>query len=264
VIQTLKTAVSLLSILVLFAAGCGIKPQPVQRSISADEAVRRITMQNENILDFTGSATVTTRSENGSGEKFGLTIKYMKPDRFRFMVKGFAGLPLAVITLKADSLIAYFPQDNSYIKSASGAKVISRLVPGLNLDISKLTSFLTGILPDNEVADFQKSIIVDGGTSVLMLKKEPFEHVLTLSGEHFDLIEERFLFAGETSWLRTASAYRDFDDGIRFPRTITMERAGDMISFDFSRREFNTGLKSDKLIFTVPFSAEKLSIPGLE
>ncbi len=253
-----------LAVLLLLGAGCAIRPRPVAERLTAEMAIRSLYARSSGIRDFKGSAAVTVSSSEGGAQNFNISLRFRAPDSYRILVKGFAGMPAAMITMRADSLMAYFPQDNSYVTSGSGEKAIKALAPGMNLDLSQLSSWLTGLIPEHEMNEYKRELTRDGDRAVLSLAKDPWEHRFVLEGEALDPVEESFLFGGKLSWWRTARGFRSYEDGVRFPRVIEMYRDDASAVFDFSRIEVNSGLSEDDLSFTVPANAEQLSFPGFD
>jgi len=243
-------------------SGCGMRPSPVvPEDLTVRFLLETLDGRASRIRDFTGTAFVRMRGGDGSPESVKLSIRYIRPGRFRILVKGFAGIPVALISSAGDSLTVFFPSENTYVTGEYGEGLLRELVPGIDVDIWRITSVLTGYLPPpEERGRLEKSLERMGKDVVLVMRDENVTYRYTVSGKHLDVVGEEIIRGGRTVWSGRASGFRSHD-GTRFPRRVSVRTEEGAVDIEFSGCRFNTGLKESEIAFTVPPSAERLAFP---
>ncbi len=248
----------------LLLAGCGMKPDHAAlEDVTVEKAISALRLYALSISDFKGSALVRVSGEGaGSGQSVGLSIRYKKPDMFRIVAKAFAGLPVAVMTADADSVLVFFPSENAVVNAPRSDGALRRVLPGFGFGIDKLTSVLTGYLPpDEDMSSFRASVVNRGDRVELVLDGPDESRRLTLEGADLHVTEEVIVRDDAIVWRLEAAGFRETDAGISFPRRVTVESAGGAVQVEFSDTSFNTGLVEGDLIFTPPPGARNVPVP---
>lgn len=250
-------------LIILSIHGCGWKPYPrISEDITIPQILDTIDKQTSNIHDFTGNAFLEAKLKGVSPQNVKLAIKYVKPDRFRILIKGFAGIPVALITTSSDSITIYFPSENTYLTTGYGDDVLRALIPGIQLDFNRIASILTGLLPSQEErSDYTKSLDHYGRNVVLTLKKGTMEHCYTIEGKEMRVVKEKIVQDGMIMWEKKVYAFSNVD-GILFARKLSMQNERGIMDIEFSGYSFNTGLTENDTLFDIPITAEKIMFPG--
>jgi len=237
-------------------------PTAVPEDVTARLLLETLDERASLIRDFTGTAFVRMRRGGGSPESVKLSIKYIRPGRFRILVKGFAGIPVALISSTGDSLTVFFPSENTYVAGRYRDGLLRELIHGIDIDIWRVTSVLTGSLPPpDERGRLEKFLERAGRDAVLVLRDENVTYRYTVSGKHLDVVAEEIIRGGRRIWSERASGFRSYG-GARFPRRVSVRAEEGAVDIEFSGCRFNTGLKESEVAFTVPPSAERLAFPG--
>ncbi|MCD6308532.1 MAG: DUF4292 domain-containing protein [Candidatus Latescibacteria bacterium] len=251
---------AVITALVGIHAGCGLRPQTVvPDDITVDRAIAAVRENASRIGDFTGSVFVRASEGAGSFQSVRLSIRYKRPGRFRILVKAFAGLPVALISAAGDSVRVFLPSENAYIDAARSDNTLHRILPGVDFGIDRLTSFLTGFIPPDDVLPGCRKTLerLNGRTVLVLLCGEKMQR-LTLAGRDMHITGEEILVNGDSVWRLRASGFRTVD-GIPFPRKITMESERGAATVEFSGCSFNTGLDDAELEFATPPNADRLT-----
>ena len=249
----------IIALLLLAVNGCALRPHAsVPLDLNAAQVIGTIDSNAKKIHDFSGTALVKV-THDGKSQNFKLSIKYLRPDRFRILVKGFAGIPVGVINVLSDSLTVYFPSENSYVSTSRDNNALRHLIPGLDFDF---TSVFTCSLPSSEeLVAYRKSIEYLDGRAILVLARDTVIRRYTIEGRKMNVVAED-AYDGETLlWEKTSAGFRSYD-GIMFPRKMSLRNGRGSIDLEYSGCEFNTGLTESDVVFAVPPTAEKLTLPG--
>lgn len=238
--------------------GCALKPYPaVPVDVTVPQALAAVDRHSTVIKDFSGTALVKINQKGGSSESVKLSIKYIRPDRFRVLIKGFAGIPVALICASSDSMNIYFPSDNSFITIGRHEKIIRHIVPGFDVEFSSITSILTGMLPpQGELEKYEKTLERYGKQVVLTLKRGTTVFRYTLDGKEMNVVGEEINSDGKTVFSKKASGFHEID-GILFPRKVSLENERGVMVIEFSGCSINQGLTDSELTFVIPASAER-------
>ncbi len=242
-----------------YLSGCGLRPRMVPPGITASEAISAIERYALNADDFSGRALVTTRVR-GERNKATVLIRYLKPNRFRVFIKGFAGIEIARLSAVADSTILYIPSDNMYLVADRGQDLLARFMPDVKIDLNSLEAILLGTLPPPEERNsFRTSLVHEGRRVILTLERGIVRYVYTLEGPELRLVEEEMLLDGRSEWRRMIQTYIPCGEKL-FPGMMTLERNGSNMSASFTTCRMDTGLTEEDLYFKIPDSAERFVI----
>ena len=261
-LTTRLTFVGLLSLAALLH-GCALRPSPgIPRDMTVADVMTALEKRAARIGDLSGTALVTTNLRDGASNSVKISIKYIGPDRFRILVKGFAGIPVALIGADRDSLKIFFPSENTYIAAERSENALGQLVPELNIDVNRLASLLIGTPPPaKEIRGYDISLEHLGSGAVLSMKSGPAEHRYMLQGGDLKVVAEETYDGGRVVWSRKASGFRTVN-GVLFPRKISLSHESGTLDVEFSGVDINTGLAADDLSVVIPVTAERLILPG--
>jgi len=248
-------------IILMTVHGCALRPYPgIPEDVTVQQALDAVEKHSLRVKDFSGSASIMAKMKGKYEFNNSFSIKYIRPDRFRVVVKGFAGIPVALISTQRDSTYIYLPAKNAYIAAGSGDDVLQHIVPGISVSFKQMTSLITGTLPyAEEQGYYRKSLGRYGKRIVLILKRDSIEHRYTLEGPEMLVVCEDILHNGETIWRIKNARFRDAD-GVMFPRKISMENEYGTVDIQFSRCTINSGLTDNDLLLVIPSSAGRMFI----
>ena len=243
----------------LLAYGCGLKPFPGSpEDVTISQVLAAIEKHSTLIEDFSGTALVKAKLKSEPSQSVKVSIRYIRPDNFRVVIKGFAGITGALISTCSDSMNIYFPSENTFITEERNNDILRLIVPGINVDFEQITSILTGMLPSPDERDqYQKSLKHSGKRVVLQLIRGTTLHSYILEGKEMRVVGEEILQDGVTVWRKEASGFRNVD-GVVFPRKISIRNEHGIIDMEFSGCSINSGLTENDLSFVIPSSAERI------
>lgn len=240
-------------------SGCGLRPREVPPGITAHEAISAIERYAFDAADFSGRALVTTRVR-GERNKATVLIRYLKPNRFRVFIKGFAGIEIARLSALADSTTLYIPSENMYLVADRGQDLLARFLPDVQIDLSSLETILLGTLPPpEERKSFKTTLFHEGRRVIVTLERDTVRYVYALEGPELRLVEEGMFLNGQAQWHRTIDSYISCGEKL-FPGMMTYERDGAKLTAAFTTCRMDTGLTEEDLLFKIPDSAERFVI----
>ena len=249
----------------LVTHGCGLKPVPeIPVDVSIPQVLAIIEKHSDSIRDFSGTASVKAKVKGESLRNARVVIKYIRPDRFRLVIKGFAGIVLAIISTINDSLTMYFPSENAYITFRNEDNSYQFFMSEIGVDFEQMTSILTGTLPPPEEREFYQMTLENlGARAELILKRGAIVHRYTLEGPDLRIIDEAVFQNGVMVWHMRASGF-SVVNGIPFPRKISVENERGVMDIEFSKYSINPGITEDDISFVIPPSAKRMMIhePG--
>jgi outer membrane lipoprotein-sorting protein len=250
--------------IILVIHGCALKPSPgIPVDITAHQVLAAVNKQSALIQDFSTAAFMEARLKGESSQTANVSIRYVKndfdkfnPDRFRIILKGFAGIAGAVITTSGDSMSVFYPSDNTFIRIGRDQQFS---MPGIDLDFDRIASFVTGAMlpPPEEWDTYRISLESRDVRPVLTMEKDTSLHRFILEGAELRVIGEEFVCDGVIVWTKKASRFRSVN-GVMFPGKISIENSRGSINMEFSRCKINSGLTDSDLSFIIPSSAQRI------
>ena len=251
--------------IVLVTYGCGLKPVPrIPGDISIPQVLEVVEKNSDRIRDFSGTAFVNAKMKGEPPQNALVTIQYIRPDRFKVIIKGFAGIVLAIISTNNDLPTIYFPSENAYITFGNDENIDRFLMSEIGVDFKQITSLLTGTLPPSKEREFyQMTLENHGNKAELMLKRDGIIHRYTLEGPDLRVIDENVSHNGVQIWHMWALNF-SVVNGIPFPRKISVENEHGVMDIEFSKYSINPGLAENDISFVIPPSAKRMVIyePG--
>lgn len=250
------------AILILTAAllsGCGPKPQPLPSDVSAAAIIAALREQSASIKDVSGWAKVRV---SGKGREMSSTasIRFLAPERFFVALHGPLGAELAEIGSDGDSITAYIPYYDGYIRTGKHENPLTLLLPEADIDIDRFVSLLSPSLPPADLLEsYGISLEKKENRAELLLKKGNTEHCYTVSGPRMLLTEERFSMDGEDVWNVRRSDYREIN-GVFFPGNVHVEQKSGKMDLDFRNVTINSGLNAHDVTVNLPDEAQRLQI----
>ena len=182
--------------------GCGLKPYPIiPEDVTVSQVLASFQKHSTQIKDFSATAFVKAKLKGEPSQSVNISIKYIAPDRFRIVIKGFAGIAGAIFTARSDSLSIYFPSENTFITLGCDDEPLRFPVPGIDLDFDHIKSIITGSLPTSEVRDYyQMSLEHHGKQAVLILKRGTTMQRYTFEGAEMRVVDEEISREGVIVW----------------------------------------------------------------
>ncbi len=271
---------------ILIVTGCARKPvvRRLPRDLTAEQALAVVDARSSVILDLSASAAVTARTPEGDEHKARVSIRYRRPDRFRIVVRGFAGIAGVYISTTSDSVYAYYPSENVYLLAARSNDTLRRIAPELSLDLDRLTGIFSGTLPPAAGHDdLRLSLVRNGEQAVLTVEtgsngeqavltvetgSNGEQAVLTaetpnngarytLAGPDLLIVAEEIIVGGESVWRMEAEDF-EIVDGVRVATHIKIWGLGGTMEMDLSRIEVNSGISDTDLALPVSATAGRI------
>lgn len=242
-----------------YLSGCGMKPRPAPPGATVKEAIAAIERHAINAADFSGRALVTTRVR-GERNKATVLIRYLKPNRFRIFIKGFAGIEIARLSAVTDSTTLYIPSENMYLVADRGKDLLAQFMPDAKIDFKSIETIFLGTLPPPEEREsFRTDLTYEGRRLIVTLERDDLRYVYALEGPELSLVEEEVFQGSRSLWHRTIESYIPCGDK-KFPGIMTLERDGAKLTASFTACKMDTGLTEKDLSFKIPSSAERFLI----
>ena len=247
-------------LLLLAIQGCGRKPGPVlPAQVTVEQVLTSLEKQMSQIHDFSGRARARARIE-GESESAVIYINFIRPDRFRVIVKGTFGVVLSVVMAGPDYYTIYIPSISGYFIVGRDEDISELLVPGARFDISRLTSMFTGLLTSvDELADSHISLKRKRHQAVLTIENGDTVYRYTVEGPDILLMEEEISMHDVVIWRRTCADYEPCGSEV-FPRKNTFTEGKKQLVLEFTSCTVNPGLTEDDLFFEIPPNAERYSL----
>ncbi len=240
-------------------AGCGPKPQPLPPDVTTERVLTAIREQSASIRDLSGWARVRVSGKNGD-QSSTATIRYLAPERLFVTLHGPLGTELAEIGSDSDSITAYIPYYDGYIRTGKDENPLSVLLPEADIDTGRLISLLRPALPPaDSLGSYRISLQIQGNEAELLLRDGYSEQRFIVSGPRLFVVEESITVDGETVWNARRSDFREVN-GVFFPRRIRAEQESGKLDLELRNITINTGLGESDVTVNIPEGAQRLKI----
>lgn len=245
----------------LILEGCGPKPpkQIPVAGVTTDAALLALMRQAEAVNTL--SVTAKVRVKGARNEESAATlIVYRRPAEFKITVFGFAGMELAEAASRGDSIVAYIPFYNSYVSEPEGKNLVRMVAPGIDFDPARLFSALAGpVLPPGEPDEYQITLNTAPESAELVFTREGMAYRYILNGSGLLVTGETVTADSTLVWNITREDFTT-ENGILFPRRITIRDEHRSLRFDFSTLAINSGLPGDAFTVTIPDDAKRIPV----
>ena len=245
---------------ILIVTGCARKPvvRRLPRELTAEQALAAVDARSRRILDLSASASVTARTPEGDEHQARVSIRYRRPDRFRIVVRGFAGIAGVYIATTPDSVYAYYPSENVYLLAARSDDTLRRIAPELGLDLDRLTGIFSGTPPPAAGRDdLRLSLVRNGEQAVLTADTGNISARYTLAGPDLLVVAEEIIIGGESVWRMEAEDFETVD-GVPVATRIKVWGLRGTMEMDLSRIAVNSGISDTDLALSVSATAGRI------
>jgi len=251
-------AAASLILVVLFAAGCGLKPSPgIPSNLTAGYALESISRQAGVVKDIDGWGRA--RSTEGSSVRTAkVSVKFILPHLFKSVILGFAGIELATVASDGDSLTAYIPALDGYFRTGLETKALSAIIPLAGAGLDELLPLISGSPPVPSSLDmYEKELKRRGRNAEVTLRNDGSAYTYLLTGPNLRVVGFSLATDGEKV---CTVRWKNFEDigGIAFPKSVTVETKRGEVAFEWSSFILNTGLEKTACVFIVPHDARRL------
>jgi len=240
-----------------FISGCGLKPSStIPAGLTIEDAVENVKRQTLQVTDLTGwGHAISTHGSSVQTAK--VSVKYIRPDIFKAVILGFAGIELATVASDGDSVTAYIPTVDGFIRAGLKGTALAGITPYPGADISDLITAAAGSLPIPESDQLSASLAFHDGHVELTMKNADAEYIYFLKGNDLRVVECRKKVHGMNEWVVERSRFKKAGD-VFFPKKITVIAETGKIEFEWSSFSLNTGISKNACTLTVPEDANRL------
>ncbi len=255
----MRTAVLASGILMTFiAAGCGLKPSPnVPSDLTAKRALESIRRHADAVSDLSGWGRAKS-VEGNSVRTAKVSVKYLRPNLFKSVILGFAGIEIATVASDGDSLTAYIPSADGFIRTGLDAEALSAILPLAGAVLNDLIPIMAGSPPLPEAPDTDKTEVRHRGRNAeIIVKNGETEYFYLLAGPDLRVVECRNTFHGDPVWTVKWDRFEKNGD-IYFPRSVTVILDRGKVGFEWSSYTLNTGLSRTACALSIPPDAKRL------
>jgi hypothetical protein len=240
------------------AAGCGLKPSPtVPSDLTVGRALVSVERRAAAIHDISGWGRA--RSTEGSSVRTAkVSVKFIRPNLFKSVILGFAGIELATVASDGDSLTAYIPAADGFIRTGLDAKALSAFLPLAGAGFGDLLPIMAGLPPiPASLETFTKELRRRGKNAELILSNGDSEYAYLLTGPDMRIIECRHAFRRESVWTVKWKNFENNGDTV-FPKNVHITLARGEVGFEWSSYTLNSGLDKASCALSVPHDARRL------
>ncbi len=239
--MTFRGAVAVLMVFAGVESCAPTRPLMKERTLPADEVVRRVQERNESIrtLDGSGSITVETPEQSNSGS-FSMVLK--KPDSLRVELNGPFGFRVGTLMLSREQFVYYNRMENSAVVGKPDGSTLNSLFR-LRMKFDEVLHAFTGEFPSPAGGDTLERFFVENGMYVLRYQGSGGVKEYRVDGDAFVVTSYRMLdTAGKTAVTMAASDVDEVDH-IAMPKLLRVV---------FPREKRSVTIAYDDLQFNEP------------
>jgi outer membrane lipoprotein-sorting protein len=206
-------------LIALLLSGCvSSKKTVAERTLTADEVLRRVQERDEKISTLSGTGKITIESPESSGSG-SFTADVKKPDSALVELTGPFGIRIGTLALARQELVYYDWRTNTATVGNADEKTL-RAVLRIDLRFDEILHAFTGEFLSFTSDDSLESFRVDQGLYVLLYRRGNLVRELRIDGDSFIVTSYRLLDAEGNASLVALASRPDEVGGITMPTLL--------------------------------------------